>query len=91
MIRHQRGEHATERRATGGAVEIGGDPLRYRLVGHTSVDVLDVLARRAPNLWPAAEARLPLLEGAEPDVAEFSTWLLGRRQALQDAAAELPG
>jgi tetratricopeptide (TPR) repeat protein len=78
------------RRATGGAVQIGGDPLRCRLVGDTCVDVLDVLAGRAPTRWPAAEAGLPLLEGAEPDAAGFGTWLLGRRQALQDAAAELP-
>jgi DNA-binding SARP family transcriptional activator len=70
------------RRATGGAVEIGGDPLRCRLVGDTCVDVVDVLAGRAPTRWPATEAGLPLIEGAEPDAAEFGTWLLGRRQAL---------
>ncbi|MGH3589084.1 MAG: hypothetical protein ACRDQ0_22480, partial [Pseudonocardia sp.] len=44
------------RRATGGAVQIGGDPLRHQLVGDTCVDVLDVLAGRAPDRWPAAEA-----------------------------------
>ncbi|OZM79217.1 hypothetical protein [Pseudonocardia sp. MH-G8] len=77
------------RRATGGAVEVGGDPLRARLVGDTCVDVLDVLAGRVPAHWAVGEAGLPLLEGAEPDVAEFGTWLLGRRQAVQEAAAAL--
>ncbi len=78
------------RRATGDAVQIGGDPLRCRLVDGTCVDVLDVLAGRAPTRWPASEAGLPLLEGAEPDVAGFGTWLVGRRRALQEAAAGLP-
>lgn len=77
------------RRATGDGVQLGGNPLRCQLVADTCVDVLDVLAGRAPRHWPAEEAGLPLLEGAEPDAAGFGTWLVGRRLALQHAAAEL--
>jgi tetratricopeptide (TPR) repeat protein len=73
------------RRATAGALEIGGDPLHCTLAEGTEVDVLDVLAGRRPARWPAREAVLPLLEGAEPDVAEFGTWLVGRRRSLREA------
>ena len=77
------------RRATGGAVELAGDPLCWRLTAGTCVDVLDVLAGRPPLAWPAAEAVLPLLEGADPDVAEFGAWLVGRRRAVRAAGARL--
>ncbi len=71
------------RRALGEALWIGGDPVRWQLAGGTAVDVLDVLAGRTDPAWPLVEATLPLLEGAEPDVPEFGTWLVGRRRALQ--------
>jgi tetratricopeptide (TPR) repeat protein len=77
------------RRAVGDAIELAGDPLRFRLADDTVVDVLDLLAGRTPTAWPLAEATLPLLEGADPDVPEFGTWLLGRRQSLQVAGARL--
>jgi tetratricopeptide (TPR) repeat protein len=77
------------RRATGGALEIGGDPLCCTPAGDATVDVIDVIAGRRPTQWPAAEAVLPLLEGAEPDVAEFGTWLLGRRRSLRDAGVRI--
>ena len=77
------------RRAVGGALTIGGDPLTCELAAGTRVDVLDVLAGRAPDGWPAAEATLPLLEGAEPDVPEFAAWLHGRRHTLALAGARL--
>jgi tetratricopeptide (TPR) repeat protein len=32
---------------------------------------------------------LPLLEGAEPDVAEFGTWLIGRRRSLREAGVRV--
>lgn len=77
------------RRAVGDAVHLGGDPLRWELADGVRVDVLDVLAGRAPAGWPLAEATLPLLEGAEPDVPEFSAWLHGRRRDLATAGARL--
>ena len=43
------------RRAVGCAVELTGDPLRFR-ADDAVVDVLDVLAGRAPTAWPLAEA-----------------------------------
>jgi DNA-binding SARP family transcriptional activator len=70
------------RRATGGAVRLGGDPLRVEPVAGTVVDVFDVLAGRRPRFWPLGEATLPLLEGREPDVPEFAAWLHGRRRDL---------
>lgn len=77
------------RRAVGDLLEIGDDPLRWRPADGVTVDVLDVLAGRVSPAWPLAEATLPLLEGAEPDVPEFGTWLLGRRRSLQEAGARL--
>ncbi len=77
------------RRAVGDLLQIGDDPLHWRLAEGVTVDVLDVLAGRAGSAWPLAEATLPLLEGAEPDVPEFGTWLLGRRRSLQMAGARL--
>ncbi|MBN9738351.1 MULTISPECIES: hypothetical protein [unclassified Pseudonocardia] len=85
------------RRATGGAVRIGGDPLRAEPADGVAVDVLDVLAGRPPDRWPVVEATLPLLEGAEPDVPEYAAWLHGRRLELarsglrmQQARRDLP-
>lgn len=77
------------RRTLGDAVRLGGDPLTWELVDGAHVDVLDVLAGRTPVGWPASEATLPLLEGAEPDVPEFSAWLHGRRLDLAAAGARL--
>ncbi|GEC19426.1 hypothetical protein PHY01_17090 [Pseudonocardia hydrocarbonoxydans] len=77
------------RRAVGDAVRIGGDPLGREVADGVHVDVLDVLAGRAPVGWPLGEATLPLLEGAEPDVAEFGVWLHGRRRDLAVAGARL--
>lgn len=77
------------RRAVGDTLVIEGDPLRWRLAGGVAVDVLDVLAGRVGAAWPLAEATLPLLEGADPDVPGFGTWLLGRRRSLQVAGARL--
>lgn len=77
------------RRALGDAVRVGGDPLTCTVADGVHVDVLDVLAGRSPSAWAAAEATLPLLEGAEPDVAEFAVWLHGRRRDLALAGARL--
>ncbi|GAA4967762.1 hypothetical protein WHI96_06445 [Pseudonocardia tropica] len=77
------------RRATGGAVRIGGDPLRAEPGAGTVVDVLDVLAGHRPRRWPVGEATLPLLEGCEPDVPEFAAWLHGRRVDLARAGRRL--
>ncbi|MFP5071495.1 hypothetical protein ACLFMI_17765 [Pseudonocardia nantongensis] len=77
------------RRATGGAVVLGGDPLRAVPAEGVTVDVLDVLAGRDPGGWPLAEATLPLLEGCEPDVPGFVAWLHGRRRDLASAGARL--
>lgn len=77
------------RRAVGDAVRLGGDPLGWAVADGVQVDVLDVLAGRAPFGWPVDEATLPLLEGAEPDVAEFAAWLHGRRRDLAVAGARL--
>lgn len=77
------------RRAVGEALRLGGDPLSWEIADGVRIDVLDVLAGRTPAGWPLAEATLPLLEGAEPDVAEFSAWLHGRRRDLATAGARL--
>ncbi|QJY47159.1 hypothetical protein [Pseudonocardia broussonetiae] len=77
------------RRTLGDAVRIGGDPLTWELADGVRVDLLDVLAGRTPVGWPTSEATLPLLEGAEPDVPEFSAWLHGRRLDLAAAGARL--
>ncbi|MEJ8279013.1 hypothetical protein [Pseudonocardia spirodelae] len=77
------------RRAAGGTIRIGGDPLRVEPVPGTVVDVLDVLAGRRPAGWPLDEATLPLLEGCEPDVPEFAAWLHGRRLDLARAGLRL--
>jgi tetratricopeptide (TPR) repeat protein len=77
------------RRAVGDAVRIEGDPLACEIAESVRVDVVDVLAGRAPAGWPLAEATLPLLECAEPDVPEFAAWLHGRRHAVGQAGARL--
>ncbi len=77
------------RRALGDAVRIGGDPLTCVVTEGVHVDVLDVLAGRTPSAWPPAEATLPLLEGAEPDVAEFAVWLHPHRSDLALAGARV--
>ncbi|MBW0117624.1 hypothetical protein [Pseudonocardia abyssalis] len=77
------------RRALGDAVRLGGDPLTWDVADGVHVDVLDVLAGRTPTAWPLAEATLPLLEGAEPDVPEFAAWLHGRRLDLAAAGARV--
>lgn len=77
------------RRAVGDAVRVGGDPLTWEVADGVHVDVLDVLAGRPPTGWPAAEATLPLLEGAEPDVPEYAAWLHGRRRDLAAAGARV--
>ncbi|MBP2366642.1 tetratricopeptide repeat protein [Pseudonocardia parietis] len=77
------------RRATGGAIRITGDPLRAGPADGVTVDVLDVLAGRRPDRWPVTEATLPLLEGCEPDVPEFTAWLHGRRLDLARAGLRL--
>ncbi|GAA1848029.1 hypothetical protein GCM10009836_29620 [Pseudonocardia ailaonensis] len=77
------------RRAVGPAIRIEGDPLTCEIADDTRIDVLDVLAGRAPAGWPLAEATLPLLEGAEPDVPEFAAWLHGRRHTIAQAGARL--
>ncbi|GAA4554196.1 hypothetical protein [Pseudonocardia xishanensis] len=77
------------RRAVGPAIRITGDPLTCELAEDTVVDVHDLLAGRAPVGWPLAEATLPLLEHAEPDVPEFAAWLHGRRHTLALAGALL--
>jgi hypothetical protein len=77
------------RRAVGAAIRIDGDPLRCAIAEGVRVDVLDVLAGREPAGWPLAEATLPLLEYAEPDVPEFAAWLHGRRHTIALAGARL--
>ncbi|MEU7817984.1 hypothetical protein [Pseudonocardia sp. NPDC049154] len=77
------------RRAVGDAVRLEGDPLTCEIAEGVRVDVVDVLAGRAPAGWPLAEATLPLLECAEPDVPEFAAWLHGRRHDLARAGTRL--